>query len=112
MMFFWLKRDPSYQAGYLQFYPRFWQVKFSLSAFPVFFKSILPEEIFRVSHLWFLDVDRDPAGRSLRGSQLGGDGGAVHQGSGQLVLRRRYHGHRHPLGSERSAGSGDSLRNE
>jgi len=54
MMYTWLKRDATYHEGYLKFYPRFWQIKFSLSAFPVLFESAMPEDIFHVSHLWFL----------------------------------------------------------
>lgn len=54
MMFYWLKYEGEHAGGYLSFYPRFWNIRFSLSAFPVFFESVPPERVFSVSHLWFL----------------------------------------------------------
>ena len=45
-----LKGDPTYQEGYLQFLPRFFQVRFTLSEFPLFIEG----ELFRISTLYFL----------------------------------------------------------
>jgi glucan biosynthesis protein C len=56
MMFYWLKYQGEHPGGYLSFYPRFWNIRFSLSAFPVFFESPPPQRMFSVSHLWFLIV--------------------------------------------------------
>ena len=62
MVYYALKsRFPQYQESFLQFYPRFWNVRFSLSAFPLFFKGTPwvgagsePVRIFDISHLWFV----------------------------------------------------------
>ena len=62
MVYYHLKfRFPQYQQTLLQFYPRFWNVRFSLAAFPLFVKGT-PQvwagtqavQIFDISHLWFL----------------------------------------------------------
>ncbi len=54
MVYLQAKQDPAYTESFLAFYPRFWQVKFSLSAFPLFIESTTPDLAFFVSHLWFL----------------------------------------------------------
>jgi hypothetical protein len=54
MVYFKAKQDFAYAEGFLTFYPRFWQVKFSLSAFPLFLESATPDLPFFITHLWFL----------------------------------------------------------
>ena len=55
MIFYELKGDPTYQESYAQFYPRFFNVSFALSAFPQFLKGALPDGLFRTGHLYFLN---------------------------------------------------------
>jgi len=45
-----LRSDPTYQESYLQFLPRFFRVRFTLSEFPLFIEG----ELFRISTLYFL----------------------------------------------------------
>ena len=52
-VFYGLKADPSYQETYLQFYPRFFNVQFAMD-FPLFIKGTLPDELFRLSTMYFL----------------------------------------------------------
>ena len=49
-----LKGDPTYQESYLQFFPRFFHVRFTLSEFPLFIEGAPPDELFRISILYFL----------------------------------------------------------
>jgi glucan biosynthesis protein C len=56
MSYYWLMFQGESLGSYLQFYPRFWHIRFALSAFPVLFDSAPPETAFTVSHLWFLAV--------------------------------------------------------
>ena len=55
-------RSLDYQETFWQFFPRFWNVRFDLTAFPIFVRSVPqtlvpggPEmPVFDISHLWFL----------------------------------------------------------
>jgi hypothetical protein len=49
---FW---DPRYDASFIEFFKRFWNIEFSLSAFPLMLRGAPPDEkLFGVWHLWFL----------------------------------------------------------
>jgi hypothetical protein len=54
MVYFALKRDPTYDESFARFYPRFFNVSFSLSAFPQFLRGTLPVGSF-TGHLYFLN---------------------------------------------------------
>jgi hypothetical protein len=56
MSYYWLLFQGESLGSYLQFYPRFWHIRFAISAFPVLFDSSPPETAFTISHLWFLAV--------------------------------------------------------
>ena len=49
-----LKRVPAYQESYLRFLPRFFHVRFTLSEFPLFIEGAPPDQLFRISTLYFL----------------------------------------------------------
>ena len=44
----------SYSEGYWQFLRRFFNITFSLSAFPGFIKAAAPDGLWQIGHLWFL----------------------------------------------------------
>ncbi|MGD8998185.1 MAG: acyltransferase [Anaerolineae bacterium] len=46
--------QPSYSEGYGQFLRRFFNVQFSLSAFPGFIVGAPPDRLWTTGHLWFL----------------------------------------------------------
>ncbi len=48
-----LLSDPAYRETYLEFFPRFFEVRFAWS-FPLFIEGVPPERFFGISHLWFL----------------------------------------------------------
>lgn len=52
-VYYELKADPAYHESYLHFYPRFFDVQFSLE-FPLFLKGIPPDEFFQLSTMYFL----------------------------------------------------------
>jgi glucan biosynthesis protein C len=45
---------PSYSGNYWQFLGRWFDVRFSLSAFPWFLEGAPPERLWKTGHLWFL----------------------------------------------------------
>jgi|GEM_PF-1113599 len=54
-------RFPDYQETFWQFFPRFWDVSFDITAFPLCVRGVLQNlvpdgvmRVFDVSHLWFL----------------------------------------------------------
>jgi len=53
-VYYGLKADPAYQEGYLQFYPRFFNITFALSKFPSFIRGAPPDELFQINYLYFL----------------------------------------------------------
>jgi hypothetical protein len=53
-VYYGLKGDPGYQESYVRFYPRFFNVSFTLSEFPRFVKGAPPDELFQISYLYFL----------------------------------------------------------
>jgi hypothetical protein len=53
-VYFGLKANPAYQEGYLRFYPRFFNVSFALSEFPLFLRGAPPDELFQINYLYFL----------------------------------------------------------
>jgi hypothetical protein len=53
-VYYGLKADPAYQKSYVQFYPRFFNVSFSLSEFPMFIRGAPPDELFQINYLYFL----------------------------------------------------------
>jgi hypothetical protein len=52
-VYYGLKADPSYQESNLQFYSRFFNVHFAID-FPLFIEGAPPEELFRLSTMYFL----------------------------------------------------------
>ncbi len=46
--------QPAYNESYWQFLPRFFDVRFSLSAFPGFLVGAPPDRLWKTGHLWFL----------------------------------------------------------
>jgi surface polysaccharide O-acyltransferase-like enzyme len=52
--YFRLAGDPAYPESYLDFFPRFFDVVFSLEGFPEFFVASPETGLFQTSHLWFL----------------------------------------------------------
>jgi len=63
MLYFWTRsRMPQCRESFLRFYPRLWDVRFSLAAFPLFVEGApqtlapgaAPLQILEISHLWFL----------------------------------------------------------
>ena len=52
-VYFGLLGDPANRETYLEFLPRFFEVRFAWS-FPLFIEGAPPEEFFGISHLWFL----------------------------------------------------------
>jgi hypothetical protein len=52
-VYYGLKADPSYQESNLQFYSRFFNVHFAID-FPLFIEGTPPEELFRLSTMYFL----------------------------------------------------------
>jgi hypothetical protein len=54
LVYFQLKSDPAYQESYLQFLPRFFNVKLDLD-FPRFITGAPPDELFQTGHLYFLN---------------------------------------------------------
>jgi len=79
MAYYRLKGDPTSLESYAQFYPRFFNVSFALSAFPRFLIGAPPDGPFETGHLYFLNYLfvytlillplflylRKPAGRGL-----------------------------------------------
>lgn len=53
LVYFELKSDPAYQESYLQFLPRFFNVKLQLD-FPRFLTGAPPDELYQIGHLYFL----------------------------------------------------------
>ena len=51
--YFRLASDPAYQASYIDFLPRFFDVSFSM-AFPAFVTASPETGLFHTAHLWFL----------------------------------------------------------
>jgi hypothetical protein len=51
--YFWLKNNPVYDQSFLQFYPRFFNVRLTAS-FPLFVEGAPPDELFGISYLYFL----------------------------------------------------------
>jgi len=54
IVYYGKKSDPAYQETYLQFLPRFFNIQLSLD-FPRFLSGAPPDELFTISHLWFLE---------------------------------------------------------
>jgi glucan biosynthesis protein C len=54
MVYFKAKEASGYARSFIEFYPRFWQVKFSLSAWPLFVESGTSDWVFYIAHLWFV----------------------------------------------------------
>ena len=52
-IYYYLLDRTNYQQTFWQFYPQYWNIKFSLRFFPYFIEAA-GEENFSVSHLWFL----------------------------------------------------------
>ena len=52
--YYGLRSDPTYQETYLQFLPRFFNVRLSFD-FPRFLTGAPPDELFIFGHLWFLE---------------------------------------------------------
>lgn len=52
-VYYGLKADPAYHESYLQFYPRFFNVKLAFD-FPLFIQGTPPDELFRLSTMYFL----------------------------------------------------------
>lgn len=46
--------QPAYSESYWQFLPRFFNVRFSLGAFPGFIVGAPPDAQWKTGHLWFL----------------------------------------------------------
>lgn len=53
-IYYFLKFSQGLQESFLRFYPRYWDIKFSLLAFPYFLEPRGGELTFNVIHLWFL----------------------------------------------------------
>lgn len=47
--------DPAYQESYAQFYPRFFDITFTMD-FPWFFSAAPATHLFQAAHLWFLYI--------------------------------------------------------
>ena len=55
VLWFALKfHHPSYSQNYWQFLGRYFNVRFSLSAFPGFLVGVPPDRLWKTGHLWFL----------------------------------------------------------
>jgi hypothetical protein len=55
MAYFGLRGDPTYEGSFVQFYSRFFNVSFALSAFPQFVQGAPPDGPFHTGHLYFLN---------------------------------------------------------
>ncbi|MBN1401810.1 MAG: acyltransferase family protein [Anaerolineae bacterium] len=53
-VYYYLKAQEGLQESFLRFYPRYWNIRFSLRSFPYFLEPAGAEETFNVIHLWFL----------------------------------------------------------
>lgn len=53
-VYYKLKSVPTYHETYAQFFPRFFDVRFDITKFPLFIGGAPPDEFFRVSTLYFL----------------------------------------------------------
>jgi glucan biosynthesis protein C len=53
-VYYYLKAQEGLQESFLRFYPRYWNLRFSLLSFPYFLEPAGAEETFSVIHLWFL----------------------------------------------------------
>lgn len=53
-IYYYLKRMEGLQDSFLSFYPRYWNIKFSLLSFPYFLEPAGGEDTFNVLHLWFI----------------------------------------------------------
>ncbi len=54
-IYFRLCGDPEYQESYAQFYPRFFDITFTMD-FPWFFSATPATHLFHPAHLWFLYI--------------------------------------------------------
>jgi glucan biosynthesis protein C len=53
-IYYALRLRSGLQESFLRFYPRYWNIRFSLLSFPYFLEPAGAEQTFNVIHLWFL----------------------------------------------------------
>ena len=53
-VYYYLLQRTNGPLSFWQFYPRYWNIKFSLLSFPYFLEAAGPEQTFGVGYLWFL----------------------------------------------------------
>jgi hypothetical protein len=53
-VYYYLRANAGLPVGILSFLPKYWNIRFSLPAFPYFLEPAGSEETFSVIHLWFL----------------------------------------------------------
>jgi len=53
-LYYALKLRAGLQESFWRFYPRYWNIRFSLLSFPYFLEPAGAEQTFNVIHLWFL----------------------------------------------------------